>query len=117
MSTLTLEKLHMFWHKSLSREEFYEVYGVMTALAGPACGDYVQVGELFLNLKRIVRIMRITVMGWRFRVDYAEPYTPETIEQELRHLRHVYRSIVSKEEREAVVKVIKALETIESWLS
>lgn len=111
----TIDRLHYFW-TSLSREEFYEVYEVMTALTGPACGDYIVIETQIINLKRMVRLLRITIMGERFAVDYGVPYTSKSIRTPIAILFDLYPKLASQSEKDSVAKIVKALRTVKKWL-
>jgi hypothetical protein len=107
-----VEKIREF-HQSLDRQEFYDFYELMTALPSPACGDklyFTDVGTT-VNLKQIIRRLRITVMYPRFNVDYATAYTRQEAFQDLIDLKAIYPRL-SVGERNAVSKIIGALEVI-----
>jgi len=77
-----LQRLQTF-EASLNREDFYDFYALITAMASPECGDRIYVDGKSYNLKKIVRTIRITTMYPRFNVDYAEAYTDETALEEV----------------------------------
>lgn len=105
-----LKKIRDFT-ETLDRADFYDFYGLMTALAGPACGDHILVGGRFINLKKIVRRLRITVMEPRFRVDYASAYSTEEAKDDLETLEASYNDM-SLTEKQAVAKIICALRVV-----
>lgn len=96
----------------LSRDEFYSFYSLMTSLAGPVCGDHIMVNGQLINLKKIVRKLRITVMYPRFNVDYAPAYTLIAAQADLDRLRSVYLSLSKLDEKATVAKLIGALEIV-----
>lgn len=101
-----------FFTAALDRQDFYDFYAVMTAMAGPSCGDHVMVGGQLLNLKKIVRRLRITVMSPRFNVDYAPVYTQADVNKDLDRLVGAYPSVSRVEERQSIAKLIGALRII-----
>ena len=111
-----LEKIQAFT-ETLDRKHFYDFYGVMTALSSPACGDHVMVSGRLLNLKKIIRRLRITVMAPRFNVDYAPAYTRQEAQEDLDRLIDAYPSLGRTEEKQSVAKAIGALRIIVESLS
>lgn len=106
-----LAKIREF-HSTLGRDEFYKFYALVTAMGGPPY-DYIKVGDDLLNVKKIIRRIRITVMFPRFEVDYAQPYSTD----EARHERDLLLSIyekVQEHDRNLIAKLIKVLEIIAS---
>lgn len=104
-----LKKIHDFT-ETLDRSEFYNFYSLVTAMAGPVCGDYLCVNGRMINLKKIVRRIRITIMYPRFEVDYAKGYSDtEEISKVCDELTSLYNHLTSTEERQSVAKIISAL--------
>lgn len=106
-----VRKLHAFT-VGLDRYEFYAFYALMTALSSPSCGDHLMVSGKLVNLKKIVRRLRITIMSPRFSVDYAPGYTCGEAKEEMDRLSTIYASLHRTEERQCVAKVMGALEII-----
>lgn len=104
------------WYKlvnTMPRGDFYDFYSILTAMAEPLCGDtiYLPSGQRY-NLKKVVRRIRITVMGVRFKIDYAKPYTSEELNQELDTLERARLEVVDFVEKKAMDKLISALESM-----
>ena len=110
-ATHILERIKSFT-AMLDRKHFYDFYGVMTALSSPACGDHLMVSGRLLNLKKIIRRLRITVMSPRFNVDYAPAYTRQEAQEDLDRLTDAYPSLGRTEERQSVAKAIGALQIV-----
>lgn len=107
-----LGQIHAFL-ATLSREDFYDFYSLMTSLAGPKSGDFISVDGQKINLKHIVRRLRITVMHPRFEVDYADAYTPNEALKEYEMLKSVFDSpTIRSDDRDAVAKIMKSLLTV-----
>jgi hypothetical protein len=102
--------------KELTRNEFYDFYSLATIMASPICGDYVWVGGTLLNLKKMVRRLRITIMYPRFNVDYATAYTYRESLQELVVLKNIYPQLANREEKQSVAKLIKVFEILVTCL-
>jgi hypothetical protein len=85
----------------------------MTSLSGPKSGDFISVDGKKINLKHIVRRLRITVMQPRFNVDYAEPYTPNDVLDDYEMLKSIFDSpTIRSDDRDAVAKLMKSLLTV-----
>jgi hypothetical protein len=101
------------FEKTLGREDFYDFYGLVTAMSSPACGDRIYVDNQPYNLKKIVRKIRITVMHPRFNVDYAPAYTYLTANQDLSSLMTLRLKLINSSlEAASVDKLIGALQVI-----
>ena len=110
--TSLLTRLREF-EVGLNREDFYDFYAVVTAMSSPMCGDRIYLNGASINLKKIVRRIRITVMYPRFNVDYAEAYTLESSKAEIERLMATRLLIANNtEEAASVDKLICALEVI-----
>lgn len=106
-----LQKIREF-HAALDRKEFYEFYSLVTSMGGPP-HDYIKVGDDLLNVKKVIRRLRITIMFPRFTVDYAEPYTVTGARAERDRLMSYYDK-VQPHERNLLAKLVGALEIIAS---
>lgn len=106
-----LHKIRKF-HSELQRSEFYDFYALVTSMGGPPY-DHILVDGQLVNVKRIIRKLRITIMHPRFDVDYADAYTTLGAKEEREHLLSIYDK-VQPQEKNLLAKLIKALEIIEA---
>ena len=103
---------------ALDREDFYNFYSLATSMSNPLCGDVIWVDGKRINLKKIVRLVRITVMYPRFNVDYGRRYTKESAEEDLVKLMSVRPKLVNgSNEAKSVDKLIDTLTIIVNDLS
>ena len=102
----------------IDRDDFYDLYSVLTAMGEPLCGDVIYVLGEKVNLKKVVRRIRITVMGERFAVDYAKPYTLNELmsgELELRTLRIRLGDFVEKKSVDKLISALEAMIRLGLW--
>ena len=107
-----LEKIQAFT-ETLNRTEFYQFYDLATSMANPQCGDTIWIKGKPHNLKKITRLIRITVMFPRFNVDYGQAYTSETAIRDLEKLVALRIQLDNaSQEAKSVDKLIGALNAI-----
>ncbi len=96
----------------IDRDDFYDFYSVISAMGEPLCGDVIYVLGEKVNLKKVVRRIRITVMGERFAVDYAKSYTLNELMSGVLELRTLRIRLGHFVEKKSVDKLISALEAM-----